>query len=357
MTPPDPGLGRRLQAVVDDALAADPEVPGIVARVASPRLGLSWTGTSGFEGWSGMRPAAAERPFRIASVTKPFVAAAAFRLQEQRKLWLHQPIETWLTGDSRRVLQSGGYEPDRISVLQLLSHTSGLRDHAKSDGYLAAVMRNPEKAWRRSDQVDIAVSLGPPLFEPGDGFEYSDTGYVLLGEIIEQAAEERLCLAVRNLIKFSQWGLGATWWELEEDAPIENPELASQYIGRTDASGYNPSFDIHGGGGLVSTMPDLCTFFRALFAGDVFESQSTLSAGLLIPRVDRQPDSHLHSNLGMVIPMGHHWGWGHLGFWGCGVAWSPATDLSIGVRTHQSQPRNPKILMELFEQLGRQVFC
>jgi len=351
----EPSVIGRLQTTIDRAVAAEPNVAGVMARVEFPRHELRWNGVSGFDDREGLTPQSADRPLRIASVTKLFVSAAVFRLQEEGRVSLQQTIESLLSNDTLGTLREGGYDPARITVAHLLSHTSGMQDHASSDEYLTAVLAGPQRRWSRSDQIELAMSLGPPLFHPGEEFQYSDTGYVVLGEAIERLKDDRLSAIIRESLGFADLGLTDTYWELEEEEPSKAPNRVRQYIGEIDARGFHASLDLYGGGGLVSTLSDLTIFDRALFSGRLFRHANTLAGALIVPRADRQLDSHIHSYLGMVIPMGRTMGWGHLGFWGCGVAWCPATDLSISVSINQAQTNDEKLLRNLFAKLGDAV--
>ncbi len=350
------GVVGRLQTTLDGAVAAEPHITGAMARVESPRHELSWNGASGFDDREALTPQSADRQLRIASVTKLFVSAVVFRLQEEGDVSLQQTIDTLLSNDTLRTLKEGGYDSAQITVAQLLSHTSGMQDHASSDEYLTAILADPQRRWSRSDQIELAMSLGPPLFDPGLEFQYSDTGYVVLGEVIERLKEDRLSAIVRGLLGFADLGLTDTYWELEDELS-ETPDRVRQYIGEIDARDFHASLDLYGGGGLVSTLSDLTTFDRALFSGRLFRSANTLAGALIVPRADRQLDSHIHSYLGMVMPMGRTMGWGHLGFWGCGIAWCPATDLSISVSINQAQTNDENLLRNLFARLGDVVLA
>ena len=78
-----------------------------------------------------------------------------------------------------------GYDLNKITIRHLLTHTAGLFDHAGSNTYIEKVFADPFHEWTRTEQVQGCVDWGDPLFEPGEQFSYSDTGYILLGEIIE----------------------------------------------------------------------------------------------------------------------------------------------------------------------------
>ena len=169
--------------------------------------------------------------------------------------------------------------PDRITVRELLNHTSGLFDYAASAAYDTLNTRAPGRVWTPQEQVQFAMDHGHPLAAPGRRYHYADTNYVLLGEIIERTSGQSLAPAVRSLDGFDRLGLHATAWERLEPPPPGQPPRGDQYYDTTfDNIRLDASSDLFGGGGLVSTVGDLSRFFQALFAGQVFAHPSTLDA-------------------------------------------------------------------------------
>jgi D-alanyl-D-alanine carboxypeptidase len=77
------------------------------------------------------------------------------------------------------------------------------------------LLREPAHRWSRLEQVQLAMALGAPLCAPGETFHYSDTGYILLGEILEQASGLSLAAALRSLLSFERLGLHRTWLDAE----------------------------------------------------------------------------------------------------------------------------------------------
>ena len=346
------GSEQSLQALLERLLETEKDVRSVMAGIVSPTSGISWFGASGTDDAETGEPPHPGRPFRIASITKLYVAAALFRLSETHEIGLLDAIERYLPEHYLGALRTGGYDAAQMCVLQCLNHTSGLRDHASSEAYLDAVLSNPHRRWTPEEQLDVALSLGHPLFKPGGGFHYSDTAYVLLGQMIENATGESLAESIRQLLNLDKLGLNDTYWELFEQPKRDAPPRSRQFIGESDATDFHPSLDLFGGGGLVSSLADLTAFAQALFGGQVLRDARSLTQGLVVPKVDREPNSHIHSALGMVIPMGKISGWGHLGFWGCGVAYAPLPDLCIAVSINQAYPKRDGLLATVFNELG-----
>ena len=117
-------------------------------------------------------------PYQIASISKQFTAAALLLLEDDGKLSLDDPVAKYLPGIT------GG---ERITIRQLLSHTSGLQDYWPQD-YSFAAMARPT-----TPQAIIDRWARKPLdFEPGTQWQYSNTGYVVAGLIAEKVADEPL---------------------------------------------------------------------------------------------------------------------------------------------------------------------
>jgi D-alanyl-D-alanine carboxypeptidase len=353
-------IGNRSQGATVAALeralalaAEDPNVPGAIARVWAPRIGLDWSGAAGSGALQGGGGLSADQPFRIASTTKIYVAAAVLRLMETGKVDLQQPIVALVRGETASALKGGGYDVERITVAQLLNHTSGLLDHVQTPTYAGLVTGSPRRVWTRIDQVAHAMMAGRPLDIPGRTFRYSDTGYVILGEIIERLTGEPVGPAVRRLCGLDALGLASTYWERLEARPSGLATNARQYLNETDCTDVDPSFDLHGGGGLVSTVGDMATFARALVQGRVYERPETLAAAFVVPHARRDTDAFpfLHANGFMLFPMGRRPGWGHAGFWGCVAVYSPELDVAVAATINQARPSEPYLLPQLVASL------
>ena len=348
-------IAKELQAILDHTVASDASVPGVLARVSAPRVGLDWSGASGHLGLHGSERLQPDQPFRIASITKVFTAATLFRLIEQRRLGLYDRIAPRLSETTLATLIRGGYDPSQITIQQLLAHTSGLYDYAMDPAYGAAVVAAPHKRWTRAEQIAFAVDHGKPVGEPGERYSYSDTGYVILGEIIERATREPLPRALREQLNYRRVGLSATYFETQELTPRTAPPLAHQYLGPTDATEIDPSFDLFGGGGLVSTTGDLTRFLRALLQGQVFRKGGTLAAALMTVSAQHDAGERLHSNMLTTLPFGRRVCWGHQGFWGSAALYCPDVDVAVALTVNQAETDHPDTLRSLARAIAQQL--
>lgn len=292
-------------------------------------------------------PLSVDTPMRIASNTKTFVAATALRLHEQHKLNLDAPIAPLLKPGTDAILRRDGYATDRITVRHLLSHSAGLFDVGLDPRY--HVYLEPGRKFRlsREDQLRLMAEYADPQSPPGTRFQYADGGYVLLGEIIERITGQPLATAVRRALRLDRLGLRATWWERAEASPPDAAPRGRQFIGDNDVTDVDPSFDLYGGGGLISTPRDLATFFKALFEGRVFRNRSTLDT-MLWNGPHEGADGY---RLGIFVrhtPCGDIW-W-HTGFWGTYAGYAPGSRVAIAAFSdHQAglKPVTP-VLTRLF---------
>ncbi len=318
-------LTAALQALID-SVAADPTIPGALLYAESPRLGLEWSGAAGVTDVATGAALPAVAPVRIASNTKTYVAAAVLRLWESGRLGLDDAVVDYLTESQAATLRGDGYDLNSITIRLLLTHSAGLFDHADTDEYMAALTADPGRRWTPADQLQGAVDWGDPLWTAGQAYSYSDTGYVLLGLVIERVTGQTLGSAVRSLLDLDAAGFRSTWWEIVEVAPPAGELRAHQYIGGVDTYNWDASLDLYGGGGLVTSMADLGRFWRRLFERDVFENSETLDTMMTSPL----PAEESTYRMGMFVEdYDGLVGYAHGGFWGTQVVYIPELDLVV----------------------------
>ncbi len=339
-------LRDRLQALADAEVSAWPTMPAALLHVRTPDVDIEVAaGVADLETGEALAPGPR---FRIASVTKPFVAAATLRLVEDGRLSLDDSIANMLSGPYDDLLRDGGYDTGAITLRHLLTHTAGIYDFAADaydpsipGGFTAEVAKDPGRRWTRFEQIEFATTRGKPYGEPGTVFGYSDTGACLVGEIIERTTGQTMGEAIRELVGYDRLGLAHTWQETIEPEPAELPPLSHQYEGPLDVADMDASVDLYGGGGLMSTCGDLARFFRGLVQGEVFREPETLVTMTTtlrgIPRADGTPLEDDPDKAAMYLfraRIGGEVWWGHGGYWGTTVFTCPARDVTI-VAGHQ----------------------
>ena len=245
-----------LQRELDNVVSAS-----AVGALAEVRDGHRvWRGTSGVAEFGTTRDVPVNGRFRAGSVTKTFVATVVLQLVDEGELRLDDTVEKWLPG----VVPNG----DHITVRHLLNHTSGLYDF-KDTLTPPEILASRWKTWTATEVIQRALAE-PPTFEPpGRAFDYSNTNYTLLGEIIEKATGESYGDEVmRRLIKpLHLKGTEMPGTSTRIPGPHPHGYVPTD-DGLLDFTEMNPS--IFGAGGeLISTTADLNRFFTALLGGEL----------------------------------------------------------------------------------------
>ena len=306
--------------------------PSALGRIEAPGAGLAWAGTVGQLARDEGRPVQPDDAFRIASVSKSVTAAATVRLAGEGRVALDGPLGDQLPG---RLLDRWSVFEDlpRITPRQLLAHTAGLPNYFGEEAFLARLREDPGRVWESVDLVDFAAEHGTPSFRPGEGFSYSDTGYVVAGILAEEVTDRPLHEVYRELI-FDPLGMDDTWLEGHEVA--RRIEVAHHYTGELDWTTISPTID-WAGGGLVTTTADLARYVRGLWADRIVDSAGLAELTRWTPGASFPPESGLrYEQYGMGMGENTVEGielLGHTGFIGAFAFYAPKHD-AVLVGTH-----------------------
>ncbi|WP_432491076.1 serine hydrolase domain-containing protein [Kineococcus gypseus] len=250
-----------LQRALDELTASGAQ--GVQARITDGRHRVVLTSGSAHHG--ARTPVPADGRFRAGSITKTLVATVVLQLVAEGRVGLDEPVSRYLPG----LLPDG----DRITVRMLLQHTSGLANYTELIPADAASLPTPAAyeavRYQHHEARDlIALATARPLgFEPGTSWSYSNTGYLVLGELVEEVTGAPYARAVEERI-LRPLRLRAT--SLPGDRVSLPPPHAHGYarVGGqvVNVTRLNPS--VAGAAGeLVSTTADLDRFFDALLDG------------------------------------------------------------------------------------------
>lgn len=204
--------------------------------------------------------------FNLGSMDKMFTAVAAMRLAEQGRLDLQAPVGRYLDADWLDPAVAA-----RITVWQLMTHTSGLEPDA-----IARLLDGPLRRYRDLDDLKPLVADAKPGFTPGERFEYSNTGYILLGAVVASVAGQDYHDQVREAV-FAPAGMTASGAfaidDPVEDLPIGHVHAPAAPHGWRENIVRAP---IRGGpaGGGYATVGDLHRFARALQSGRLVSEAS-----------------------------------------------------------------------------------
>lgn len=246
-----------------DSLAAD-----YLARTHTPAISvavLRGSDTLVMKGYGDAsvehhRPATASTVYRIGSITKQFTSSEIMRLAQQGKLSIDDPITKYLPD-----VPTHG---QTITIRRLLNHTSGIHNYTAEPSW--------RTTWGQSltpRQIVGFVDHDSLDFKPGDKWSYSNTGYVLLGMIIEKVTGETYANYVtHDLFK----PLGLTQTSYCPSRPTD-PTFADGYSAQSGTAKPAEFLDMthpHGAGALCSTVRDLVKWQRALQGGRVVNAHS-----------------------------------------------------------------------------------
>nr|WP_223245185.1 serine hydrolase domain-containing protein [Streptomyces sp. CBMA156] len=265
------GLGPRKGV---DPRALDAAVQAIVdsggASASLARVGeygrTRWKGAAGTADDATGAPASATGRFRIGSVTKTFVSTVVLQLVAEGRLGLDDPVERLLPG----AVPNG----ENITLRRLLNHTSGLFDYTEDHAFDPTAPGSLERwlesgrytRWTPQQLIALADSH-PAYFPPGQGYHYSNTDYILAGQIIERTTGRTWQQEVeRRVIR----PLGLTGTSMpDHETAVPGPHAHGYFdlpTGRVDVTDLDPSMAGAAGAG-ISTTADLNTFITALLGG------------------------------------------------------------------------------------------
>lgn len=324
----------RLQQLIDTTGAAP--VVNILCEFGDVKSGFEYQGAFGYVDLRSALPATTSHTFKVASITKMFTAVAVLQLAEKGIVDLDDPIAGYL-GDLEFVKidslhQFNGRSFGReITVRQLLGHRSGLADlfTDKEAEFFGVIMDDPQHQWSAEDLFALYYRMQLPKaakFAPGEGYAYSDTGYFLLGLLVEAKTGRSLPEVFREKI-LDPLEMKQTYFEYYEANPGVNPQVHA-FVGAIDATAMiNTSFD-WAGGGLVSTTTDLSLFMQGLFSGKLFRKAATLE--------EMCGDADYGLGIGR-FQLNDTMYYGHTGYWGSGVFYHPDSGRTLCLSVNQTE--------------------
>jgi D-alanyl-D-alanine carboxypeptidase len=332
-------LSEKLQALVDSMIdvKGDDPIYNAVLLVEGPKI--KWKGAAGLA--DGKKEAmTADHKIKIASITKTFTATIILQLAEEGYLKLDNKIEKFLDNsivklDSLHIYQGISYGR-LITVGELLSHTSGIKDYMEDPRFIPDVSEHPTMQYSPAKILGKYYeyqSNHKAVFPPGSGFDYSDVNYVLLAMIIEQVTGETYQSQLKSRI-FDRLGMNNSYLEYYEELRGDQPLSHAFYSTMDLVSDVNTSFD-WGGGGIVSTCEELNTFFRALLDGKLFKSKSTLMRMLAAADEGRGGEDY---DYGLGIMKRSFYGYtfyGHGGAYDCDAFYCPEKNISVCMSLNQ----------------------
>jgi D-alanyl-D-alanine carboxypeptidase len=259
-----------LQTELDAALAQGRESTGAPAATAAlMRCGKRlWTGADGVLDLESGRKATTSAMTVIASSTKPMTAALVFDLVDRKEL----SLDTRLSRFSPKLPSAKA-----ITVQMLLAHTSGLNEYFDDPTVTQTIANDPDHAWTRDE---VLRGITKTHFKPGTRYSYSNSGYVVLGGIIEKVTGKTIERSFRARIA-DRLGLKSSTFAYH---PERSSLFAHPYVreGGSLRDAFAPGVGVPADywgpvwtdGGVASTAPDLARFGDGLFRGRLLASKT-----------------------------------------------------------------------------------
>ncbi len=254
-----PTLRRALQARLA-AVRKKYAYPGVSVAIIFPD-GSTWAGASGMADIAGKTPVTPATAFAIASVSKTFTSALVMSMVQDGRVDLDASVRSYL--------------PDlkidpKVTVRQLLDHTSGLRDYFLNPRIDPALLKDTARQWQETDSLSF---VGKPYFKPGRGWHYSNTNYLVLGMLAERVGRAPLGEQLRERF-LDPLGLTHTYYQ-----PSEQPRgpVAHGYrfataakdavaVDLSDGTGIVPFTSVvtaaAGAGGIAASATDIARWAR-----------------------------------------------------------------------------------------------
>lgn len=243
--------------------------------VHSDSLNLHIESSAGFLDDAKKNPVSKNQPFHIASVGKIFTSVLILQLVESGKIKLETPVVKILSSDVLKDLFTfNGFDySEKVTVEHLLSHRSGIADYFESmdkndKSLLEEIQKNPDKFWTPKEILEFTRLNKKAIAKPDEKYFYSDTGYILLGLIIEKITNKSFEKNLQEKI-FTPLGMKNSYMYLRSE-PIDKSKLAAlstMMLGEKNVTNYKSVSADWAGGGIISTTQDLLLFQQALIQG------------------------------------------------------------------------------------------
>ncbi|GAB3639961.1 hypothetical protein GCM10027423_05970 [Spirosoma arcticum] len=256
--------------VVFDSTCQQLQLKGAVAAVLVPNVGL-WKRAYGVS-HQGV-PIATDMAFTIGSNTKTYVATLMLKLQENGVLSLNDTIGTWL--------KNKPYVNGKVTIRQLLNHTSGFGDFSFNPAFIEAIKGDFNRVWQAEEMYQF---FAPPTFStPGSSYAYSDQNTVLAGLVIRAATNKPVEASLRDLV-LKPLALNNTVYY-----PFENTSLIMPHSWSADYNDAGKLEDLdatygysrrafcsadNAAGGMVSTAEENVRFWDGLMQGRIINRNS-----------------------------------------------------------------------------------
>jgi D-alanyl-D-alanine carboxypeptidase len=295
--------------------------PGVIAGVW--KGDRSWTATQGLTSRTvGRRPRLTDHT-RVGSVTKTFTGTLILQLVDEGKLSLDDTIERWFPQLP---------DANTITIRDLGSMASGIATYTANPVITNQYFADPQTTWNPATLIAGGADL-PRMFPPGQGFFYSNTNFVMLGQIIEQVTGQPYAQVLRTKI-LEPLKLAATSYPSTTAIPAPHwngyTVQGSDNGAALDATSWSPTFAATAGQ-MISTLGDLHRWTRALGRGTLLKPATQRAR--LVPN-----PASVGGGRAYLFALGDDHGWlahdGEIPGFNSQIAYLPSLDATIVVLTN-----------------------
>ncbi|MEO2075091.1 MAG: serine hydrolase domain-containing protein [Bacillus sp. (in: firmicutes)] len=319
----------------DKTVDTDAKVDNAYLLVHSDSLNLHLNKA---RGKTGAVPATPEQPFHTASIGKTFTAVLIAMLVENGEISYEDRVAKFLPAELVQGLHvyKGTDYSQELRIDHLVSNTSGLPDYyelkpKEGPSFQELLFQEPSRFWTPEETIEWTKQHLTPKFAPGKGCHYSNTGFNLLGLIIEKVTGRAYHEVLHEYI-FAPLGMNHSYLchyseaAVVSDYPVATVFMKDKKVNVTEQKSFS---SIYAGGQTVSTTEDLLLFMKALVGGQLISQESLermqkwtkmwigVDYGFGLMRVRMQPFTQKYNV------------WGHLGSTGSFMLYNPGFDVYV----------------------------
>jgi len=290
-------------------------------------------------------PATAEMHVRLGAIAIPYLGSLLLQLEQEGVLSLSDPLSKYLPELPKA---------DEVTLEMLINCTSGYPDYVPYQKFVDALYADVFRTWTPQELIDMALEQ-PMAFEPGEGWSYAHTNFVMLGLAIEKATGTPLDVLMQEKI-IEPFGLTAT---VDPGTPAIPEPVLHAYTRERDlyeeGTFWNPSWTLAKGAIMTGTLTDILTSARALGTGKQLTEES-FKRMIAPDNAGFKPwNDKRYYGLGIVV--NHGWLMQNPSFHGFAglMAYLPEKDLSVAIYSSKLEEAeiDPNYSSKIFEKLTK----
>jgi len=271
---------QEIERNLEKKVALDPKLHNVHLLIHSDKLNIHWPMAAGKTDEVLANP---HQPYHTASIGKMFTSVLLAKLAERGLVKFEDPVADYLPSnllEGLHIFKGRDYTYE-IQIKHLLNHTSGLPDYYEDQpkqhrAFMQEVLEDPSRLWTPEETIQWSKKHLKPHFPPGKGFHYTDTGYNLLGLLIESVTSKRYHEMLHDYI-FRPLQMRHSYLShysepaVRSEYPVANVHLNKRKI---NVDEYRSFSSFYAGGQAVSTSEDLLVFMKALVEHQLVQKET-----------------------------------------------------------------------------------